>query len=110
MARKLAIQIVNGFVIRQEPPLPYKELININDEMYFARLYADKSGKICYIFNSGVTLKSIERYKDDERFAEVCDFDVITYDDEPVESFTGSLMDALIYIRNFDDKRFGRRS
>ncbi|MDR2906270.1 MAG: hypothetical protein LBU73_10010 [Helicobacteraceae bacterium] len=112
MARKLAIQIVNGFVIRQEPPLPYKELIDINndDKMYFAKLYADRSGKICYIFDSGARTTQIKYYKDNERFQEVCDFDVVTYNDKPVGSFTGSFIDALIYIKNFDDKRFGRRS
>ncbi|MDR2905001.1 MAG: hypothetical protein LBU73_03500 [Helicobacteraceae bacterium] len=110
MARKFTIQIVNGFAIYQEPLLSLSEVVDINDEMHFAELFTDKNGKIVYIFDAGVNPKNIKRYKDDERFAEVCDFDVITYNDEPVESFTGSLIDALIYVKNFDDKRFGRRS
>jgi hypothetical protein len=108
MARKLTIQIVNTFSIYEKFPLPPdSELVDINDQMHFAELFTDKSGKIVLIFDESVTSKNLKRYKDNERFQEVCDFDVITYNDKPVESFTGTFIDALIYIKNFQDKLFG---
>jgi hypothetical protein len=113
MARKLTIQIVNTFSIYEKFPLPPdSELVDINndDKMYFAELFTDKSGKIVLIFDESAKTTQIKYYKDNERFQEVCDFDVITYDDKPVGSFTGSFIDALIYIKNFQDKLFGWES